>query len=144
MILIIISSVVFLDQATKLFAVKFLQLNSPLPIVKNFFNLTLVYNRGAAFGIFQNRLLVFILISVLAILLVIFNLRNKTNSLIFRVSLSLILGGAIGNLIDRLRFGFVIDFLDFIVWPVFNIADSCITIAAVLLVWEMLFKKNAA
>ncbi len=144
MIFIIISSVIFFDQLTKFLATKFLQLNNPLPLIKNFLNLTLVHNRGAAFGLFQNQLLMFILISILAIVLIIYSLRNKKNSLIFKLSLSLILGGSIGNLIDRARFGFVIDFLDFGVWPVFNLADSVITVAAVLLSWELLFKKNAA
>ncbi|MDD5108081.1 MAG: signal peptidase II [Candidatus Omnitrophica bacterium] len=144
MIFIIIASVIFLDQATKFLASKFLQLNNPVPLIKNFINLTLVYNRGAAFGMFQNQLSMFLLISFVAVILIICSLRDKRNSVIYKVSLSLILGGAIGNLIDRLRFGFVIDFLDFRVWPVFNLADSVITVAALLLSWELLFKKNAA
>ena len=144
MIFIIVTSVIFLDQISKFFAVKFLQLNTPVIFIKNFLNLTLVHNHGAAFGTFQNQLLLFILISILAIVLIFYNLRDKKNSVIFKLSLSLILGGAIGNLIDRLRFGFVIDFLDLRIWPVFNLADSAITIAAILLTWELLFKKNAA
>ncbi|MDO8488768.1 MAG: signal peptidase II [Candidatus Omnitrophota bacterium] len=144
MIFIIISSVIFLDQATKFLASKFLQLNNPVPLIKNFFNLTLVHNRGAAFGMFQNQLFMFLLISISAIILIIYSLRDKRNSKLFKISLSLILGGAIGNLVDRTRFGFVIDFLDFRVWPVFNLADSVITVAALLLTWELLFKKNAA
>lgn len=144
MIFIIIFSVIFLDQATKFLATKFLQLNNPLPLVKNFLFLTLVHNRGAAFGVFQDQLFIFLLISIFAILLIIRSLKDKKNSVLFRISLSLILGGAIGNFIDRARFGFVIDFLDFRVWPVFNLADSVISIAAILLTWELLFKKNAA
>jgi len=144
MIFIIAASIIFLDQITKLIAVKFLQINTPFVLIKNFLNLTLVYNRGAAFGMFKNQLLTFIFISALAIIFIVYNLKNKRNSFIFKISLSLILAGAIGNLIDRLRFGFVIDFLDFRIWPVFNLADSAITIAALLLSWELLFKKNAA
>lgn len=144
MIFIIISSVIFLDQATKFLATKFLQLNNPLPLVKNFLFLTLVHNRGAAFGIFQNQLFMFLLVSIFAIILIVCSLRDKKNSALFKISLSLILGGAIGNLIDRARFGFVVDFLDFRVWPVFNLADSVITIAALFLSWELLFKKNSA
>lgn len=142
--LIIIISVLFLDQLTKYLAIKFLQLNTPVGLIKNFLYLTLVHNRGAAFGMFKNQLLLFILISVFAIGLIFYYLRNKNHSLFTGLALSLILAGAIGNLIDRLRFGFVIDFLDLRVWPVFNLADSAITIAAVLLFWELLFKKNAA
>ncbi len=144
MIFIIVSSVIILDQATKFFALKFLQLNTPVPLIKNFFNLTLVYNRGAAFGFFQNHWLVFIPATILAIGLILMHLRNKSNSWMLKLSLSLILGGAIGNLIDRVRLGFVVDFLDFRVWPVFNIADSAITIAALVLSWELLFNKNVA
>lgn len=142
MVLIVVASVIILDQITKYLALKFLQLNTPLVLLKNFFNLTLVHNRGAAFGLFENQLLMFVASSILAIVIILFSLRNKKNTLIFKLSLSLILGGAIGNLIDRIRFGFVIDFLDFRVWPVFNLADSFITVAAILLVWEILFDKN--
>lgn len=144
MIFITAASVIFLDQITKLLAVKFLQLNTPFVLIKNFLNLTLVYNRGAAFGMFKNQLFTFVFISALAIIFIAYNLKNKRNSFIFKISLSLILAGAIGNLIDRLRFGFVIDFLDFRIWPVFNLADSAITAAAFLLSWELLFKKNVS
>ena len=144
MIFIIVSIVILLDQTTKFLALRFLQLNTPVPLIKNFLNLTLVHNRGAAFGLFQNQLLLFVLVSLFAIGLIFYNLRNKANSVLLKVSLSLILGGAAGNLIDRLRFGYVVDFLDLRVWPVFNIADSVITIAAFVLVWELLFNKNVA
>jgi len=144
MIFIIILSIVFFDQASKAFAIKFLQLNTPVPLIKNFLNLTLVHNRGAAFGILQNQVSMFVLISACAIVLIFFNLRDKSNSRLLKFSFSMIMAGAIGNLIDRLRFGFVIDFIDFRVWPVFNFADSVITIAAFLLAWEMLFKKHVA
>ncbi|MFH0917860.1 MAG: signal peptidase II [Candidatus Omnitrophota bacterium] len=144
MIFIIVTSVILLDQATKFIAVRFLQLNTPVPLIKNFLNLTLVHNRGAAFGIFQNQLLLFVLVSLFAIGFIFCNLRSKANSGLLKLTLSLILGGAIGNLIDRLRFGFVIDFLDLRIWPVFNLADSVITIAALVLTWELLFNKNAA
>ncbi len=144
MIYVIVTSVILLDQLTKFLAIKFLQPNTPVPLIKNFLNLTLVHNRGAAFGFFQNQLLLFVLISFFAIALILYNLKNKTNSIVLKISLSLILGGAVGNLIDRLRFGFVVDFLDLRIWPVFNIADSVITIAALILTWELLFNKNVA
>ena len=144
MIFIIVASVILSDQITKFLALKFLQLNTPVPLIKNFLNLTLVHNRGAAFGFFQNQLFLFVLVSLFAIGLILYNLKNKTNPFILKISLSLILGGAVGNLIDRLRFGFVIDFLDLRIWPVFNIADSVITIAALVLSWELLFNKHAA
>ena len=144
MIFVIVSGVILLDQVTKFLATRLLQLNTPVPLIKNFLNLTLVHNRGAAFGFFQHQLLLFVLVSLFAIGLIFYNLKNKSHSFVLKLALSLILGGAIGNLIDRLRFGFVIDFLDLRVWPVFNLADSAITIAALALSWELLFKKNAA
>ncbi len=142
MIFIIVTGVILSDQITKFLALRFLQLNTPVPLIKNFLNLTLVHNRGAAFGFLQNQLLLFVLVSFFAIGLILYNLKNKKNSFILKLSLSLILGGCVGNLIDRLRFGFVIDFLDLRVWPVFNVADSVITIAALFLIWELCFKKN--
>jgi len=144
MVLIIVSSIIFFDQLTKFLAVNFLQLNIPISLIKNFLYLTLVHNRGAAFGILRNQLFLFITISLCVILFIFIHLRNKKNSFLLRISLSLILSGSIGNLIDRLRFGYVIDFLDFRFWPVFNLADSALTIGALLLSWELLFNKNAA
>ena len=143
MIFIIVTTVILLDQISKFFALRFLQLNTPVPLIKNFLNLTLVHNHGAAFGLFQNQLFLFVLVSFFAIGLIFYNLKNEANSFILKLSLSLILGGCAGNLIDRLRFGFVVDFLDLRVWPVFNIADSVITIAAVLLIWELCFAKTS-
>ena len=142
MVLIIVSSIIFFDQLTKFLAVNFLQLNIPISLIKNFLYLTLVHNRGAAFGILRNQLFLFITISLCVILFIFIHLRNKKNSFLLRISLSLILSGSIGNLIDRLRFGYVIDFLDFRFWPVFNLADSALTIGALLLSWELLFNKN--
>ncbi|MFA5276125.1 MAG: signal peptidase II [Candidatus Omnitrophota bacterium] len=144
MILAIVSIVVLLDQLSKTLAINFLQLNTPVTLIKNFFYLTLVHNRGAAFGMLRNQLLLFIAISILAIFFIFFHLKEKKNSFLNKVSLSLILSGALGNLIDRLRFGYVIDFLDFRIWPVFNLADSALTIGALLLSWELLFNKNVA
>ncbi len=144
MILAIVSIVVLLDQLSKTIAINFLQLNTPVTLIKNFFYLTLVHNRGAAFGMLRNQLFLFIAISIFAIFFIFFHLREKKNSFLNKVSLSLILSGALGNLIDRLRFGYVIDFLDFRIWPVFNLADSALTIGALLLSWELLFNKNVA
>ncbi len=144
MIFIIAIAVIVFDQTSKFLAIRFLELNTPVVLIKNFLNLTLVYNRGGAFGLFQNQLLLFVLVSFFAVGLILYNLKNKSNSINLKVTLSLILGGAIGNLIDRLRCGYVIDFLDLRIWPVFNFADSVITIASLFLAWELCFKKNAS
>lgn len=144
MIFIIVSIVLSVDQLTKFLVTRSLFYSQTIPVIKGIFNLTLVHNRGAAFGILKNQTPLFIFSSVLAIILIFLNLKNGKNKKSYNIFLSLILGGALGNLIDRLLFGYVIDFLDFRIWPVFNIADSAITVGAVLLSWSILFKKNAS
>jgi len=144
MIFIIVFCVLSLDRITKFIVQKNLTLNYSLPVVKNFFYLTLVHNRGAAFGILKNQLPLFIITSLFAVTLIALSLKEKRRSLLYRVALSLILGGALGNLIDRLTLGYVIDFLDFRIWPVFNVADSAITIGAGLLALSILTSKNVS
>lgn len=138
MIFIIVSIILSLDQLTKFLVTKNLLLNQSVPIIKGVFHITLIHNRGAAFGILKNQILLFVFTSIFAIILIYFNLKNNRYKKSYSIFLSLILAGALGNLIDRLFFGFVIDFLDFRIWPVFNIADSAITIGAILLAWSML------
>jgi signal peptidase II len=138
----IVASLVFLlDQYTKFLATQKLVLNQPLPAIKGVLYFTLVRNRGAAFGVLKNQIILFIFTSVFAIILICLNLKNNKRPS-YIIYLSLILGGALGNLIDRLFLGYVVDFLDFRIWPVFNIADSAITIGAILLGWSILKSKN--
>ena len=133
-------AVYLLDQFSKHIVMAFLGPGSSIPVVKGVFHLTLVSNTGAAFGIFKERPMLFVVIAVLFSLLVIVFMivKRRALSMIDKISLSLILGGTLGNLTDRLRFGYVVDFLDFRVWPVFNVADSFITVGAVLLAWSIL------
>lgn len=140
MIFIIPLFIVFLDQISKLFITKSLSYNQSVPVINGIFHLTLVHNRGAAFGILRNQLPLFVFSSLFAIILIYISLKNDAHKKLslYSLSLSLILAGALGNLIDRLHFGYVIDFLDFRVWPVFNLADSAITVGAVLLGWSIL------
>lgn len=123
--------VVIIDQITKALAVANLKIGESHPIINKFFYLTLVQNTGAAFGLFKNQAAFFIFISVVVIIFMVFFLSKR--KVVQYLPLALILGGAIGNLIDRLRLGYVIDFLDFRVWPVFNFADSCISVGTFLL-----------
>jgi len=140
MIFIIVSLILSLDQLTKILATKNLVLNQSSSLINGILHLTLVHNRGAAFGILKNQIHLFIFTSLFAIFLIYFNLKNNTYKKysLFNISLGLILAGALGNLIDRLFLGYVVDFIDFRIWPVFNIADSAITIGAVLLGWSIL------
>ena len=126
-----------LDQFTKFIVTKNLMPHESIPIIKGVMHCTLVYNRGAAFGILRGQLFLFIFTSIVAIILIYRSLKAARSNL-YGISLGLILAGAIGNLIDRVRFGYVIDFLDFRIWPVFNIADSAITIGAILLGWSII------
>ncbi len=141
MILIIVVATLSLDQLTKFLAVKYLLLNESYSLIKGLFHLSLIHNRGAAFGILKGQLSLFIAASVFAIALIYAGLKDARQSRIYRISLGLILAGALGNLIDRISYGYVIDFLDFRIWPVFNVADSAITIGAVLLGYFILKGK---
>lgn len=129
--------IILSDQISKSFLNHQLYLGQSLPVVKNIFHITLVYNTGIAFGLFKHQTAVFTLLSLTVIGILLVNIFREAKCQKFDftswIALSLILGGAIGNLLDRLRFGYVIDFLDFRIWPVFNIADSCITIGAILI-----------
>ena len=145
--IILIIIIIGLDQFTKFIFNNNLALNQPNPVIKGFFYLTLVHNRGAAFGILRNQLSLFILTSIFAIILIYLNLKKSAGNKklpLNGLALGLILAGAIGNLIDRLVFGYVIDFLDFCVWPVFNVADSAITVGAILLGWSLLRERKTS
>jgi signal peptidase II len=127
----IVITILGIDRITKILAIKNLFLHQSVPVIKNVFHFTLVHNYGAAFGIFQNQLFFLILVSLAAIFLIFKYLKAYSKS--EKIFLMLILSGALGNLIDRVLFGYVIDFLDFRIWPVFNIADSAISIGSVCL-----------
>lgn len=140
MIYIIFVSGLILDYITKIWALDTLKGKPDITIIKGFFDFSYLENRGAAFGIFQGR--VYLLAAVTLIIIGVFffyYLRTKKKTLLFTVSTALILTGALGNLIDRLRYGFVVDFIswhwkDVYYFPTFNVADICITIGTGLLV----------
>jgi signal peptidase II len=152
LVLLIVSTVVVLDQITKAWVQNRMHLYQSIAIVPNFVHLTYLKNTGAAFGLLAGprsglRIAFFVLVSAVAmgcVLYLLKNLRPGRTSLV--VSLSLILGGAVGNLIDRLRAGEVVDFIDLhwhhLHWPAFNVADSSITIGVILLFIQMLRKQS--
>jgi len=134
-------SVVIVDRVTKLFFSELLSYGESLPVIRNVLHMTLVHNTGIAFGFFKDQGIVFIVVPIIAIFLLVFNIyyyrqNNEALSRIYIVAFSLILGGAIGNLIDRIVYGYVIDFIDFRIWPVFNVADSAITIGAIMIAFK--------
>ncbi|MBD1371343.1 signal peptidase II [Hazenella sp. IB182357] len=136
--------VLILDQWSKWWIVKDMELSQSIPVIDGFFYITSHRNRGAAFGILQNQQWFFILITciVLAVIVVyLWKLKNDQKWLSF--AFSLVLGGAIGNLIDRIRTGEVVDFLHFQFgtyhFPIFNIADSAIVVGVSILIVITLF-----
>ncbi|OGS37841.1 MAG: signal peptidase II [Elusimicrobia bacterium RIFOXYD2_FULL_34_30] len=141
--LIIIILVVILDQLTKYLVVKNFYYEESIPIINKIFYLTYITNTGTAFGKLQNYggiLLVFSIIAITILSLIIFKQKNipKINMIAF----SFILGGAIGNVIDRIFRGSIVDFLDFRIWPIFNVADSAISIGIILLIYHTMFSKQ--
>lgn len=126
------------DQSSKALVKYLLPEGQSLPVVPHLFHLTYIRNPGAAFGLFAYQTTFFILATFVIIVLVLLLARRiPEQRRLLKLSMGLILGGALGNLSDRLRSGLVIDFLDFRFWPVFNLADCAIVIGALLLVWEV-------
>ena len=131
--------IVVLDQVSKLLIVKYLDPTEPFVVIKGIFRFTYVENDGAAFGMLDDHRWVFMVLSVLGILALCFYLWKFTPpSRLANVAISFVIGGGIGNMIDRVRLGFVIDFIDFYAFPeiwkwVFNVADSFVCIGAGLL-----------
>ena len=136
-ILYSVTAVILLfDQLSKFLAVCFLKPINSVPIFPHIFHLSFVENSGIAFGLFQGHPEFWMLIITLSVFcLGVISFFFRKQSFLHRLAFGFILGGATGNWIDRLRFDHVIDFLDFRIWPVFNIADSFITIGVFLFVW---------
>lgn len=132
-------AVVILDQFSKYIVVENMALGESIPIIEEVFHLTYILNPGAAFGMFAHNRLFFIAIAVVVIGIIIWTRREILESpWEVKAGCGLFLGGAIGNLIDRARQGLVIDFFDFRIWPVFNIADIAICIGVGLIIWNLL------
>lgn len=132
-------AVVILDQFSKYIVVENMALGESIPIIEEVFHLTYILNPGAAFGMFAHNRLFFIAIAVIVIGIIIWARREILESpWEVKAGCGLFLGGAIGNLIDRARQGLVIDFFDFRIWPVFNIADIAICIGVGLIIWNLL------
>ena len=133
-----------IDLFSKYLVLSNMQLYQSIPVVENIFHITYLYNYGAAFGVLAGKTWFFIAIT-LAMLggMVFFYKRIVAESLLVQCALGLLVGGSLGNFIDRLRYGKVVDFLDFRVWPVFNFADVAIIMAVGLLIFEMLKRPES-
>jgi signal peptidase II len=152
LVLIVSGFVLVFDQATKILVDKTMALYRTIEIIPNFAAFTYLRNTGAAFGIFAGersayRIVFFVAVSVVALGCILYLLRlTRPEKKLTLLSLSLILGGAVGNLVDRLRLGEVIDFILLhyydLHWPAFNVADSAISIGVVLLIIQMIRQKS--
>ncbi len=132
-------AVFILDRLTKFLVRHFMFEGESIPIIENVFHLTYYRNPGAAFSLFEHKRAFFIVVTMVilgVILYYYFNLPEDKKAA--RFALALQFGGAVGNLVDRILSGYVVDFLDFRFWPVFNIADSAIFIGVFILCWEIL------
>jgi signal peptidase II len=159
------AAIVILDQLSKYIIKNSMNLYDSFNVLGNFFKITYIENSGMAFGIQMGSRPVFVLLSILAAIIVfVYLLRMSNEQFLFRFALALIVGGAVGNLIDRIAVGRVVDFLDveffdislpsfrllFIDfpgysltrWPVFNLADSAVTCGMILIIWYILFNKS--
>lgn len=152
LVVVLVAVIVVFDQLTKFIVDRSMPLHHSIPIIEGFFSLTYVRNTGAAFGIFAGSAEIFrrpflILVSVVAIGFIVVMLKRLRDSEMWLVTaLAFILGGAIGNLIDRVVYGEVIDFLDCFWgsyhWPAFNVADSFITIGVTITLFILIKAKD--
>jgi signal peptidase II len=153
LLLVTVGAVVLCDQLSKLYVDAVMWPHQSITVIEHYFNITYVRNPGGAFGLFARAergivrpaLLGFSAVAVVVIILI--YRSTPLDRLLVRLAFSLVLGGAIGNLIDRIRFDQVIDFLDIhwhhYHWPAFNVADAAITIGVALLCWDLLLGKSA-
>jgi signal peptidase II len=149
---LLVAGIVVLDQITKAI-VERTMLDQSIIVIESFFRLTYVRNTGAAFGLLAQtpewfrQPFFFIATAMAVIALVLFLKHLKEADRLARVAVAAILGGALGNLIDRIHYGYVIDFLDFYWrghhWPAFNVADACITLGGIGLLWSSLRENRA-
>ena len=146
--IVLIAFIIIIDQLTKHLAIKYLKGQSPVVLIKNFLSLHYTENAGAAFGILQEKRMLFVIITTIFLLVISFYIIKYFNelSLISKIGASVLLGGAIGNYIDRVRHGFVVDFISVKItktydFPVFNIADMFIVVGTILIVYVVIFDK---
>lgn len=139
----IVAVLVFIDQFSKSLIVSTIDLNQSITVIKSFFNITYVRNFGAGFSIMQNATTTFYIITPICLILFIYLLiRTKKKDYLSKIALLLMIGGTIGNFLDRIINIYVVDFLDFIIFgwdfPVFNFADICLTIGVGIYIVSLL------
>ncbi len=135
--------IVAADQLAKFYVQTHMTLGASIPVITGLFHITYILNPGAAFGILENQRMFFILVAGIIVLAAIcFHARLQKEPLLLRCGVGLLLGGAVGNLIDRMQTGFVVDFFDFRVWPIFNIADIAICTGVAMVLWHVFLQAK--
>jgi|TARA_Y100000310_G_C20532196_1_gene739058 signal peptidase II len=132
---------VLVDQVSKFLISSNLSLNKSVPIINKVFHLTYIQNTGAGFGILKDQTFLLVLVSIMVIGFILYYITTIGNDRKLQILVGIVLGGTVGNLIDRLAYGSVIDFLDFRIWPIFNFADSFVTIGVIGLIIYFWKKK---
>ena len=135
--------ILIFDQGTKWLIKENMELYQSIPIIPNIFHLTYIENPGAAFGILANQRMFFIIITFIILAFIYYFYRQlKENQVLLKIALGMVVGGALGNLIDRWRSGTVTDFFDFQIWPIFNIADTAVVVAMLYISYKVLTTKE--
>lgn len=133
--------IILVDQFSKFYIQSMMSLGMSIPIIPHIFHITYILNPGAAFGILENQRIFFIVIGIFILLAaILFYPKIRQEKFPLKAGSALLLGGAIGNLIDRIQTGYVVDFFDFRIWPIFNVADIAIVCGVGLIIYTILFK----
>lgn len=143
----IAAAVLILDQLTKIYVVWGMELSQSIPVIKNVLHITYVQNRGMAFGLFANNRMLFMIPTVVLIAVIVLAIvKLKGKNKVLDTSLGLVLGGGVGNMIDRVARGYVVDFVDFCAFDfwqwVFNVADAAVVVGAFLFIIAVVTDKN--
>lgn len=142
--MIFIFVIVLVDQLSKFYIQETMTPGMSLPVVADLFHITYILNPGAAFGILENQRTLFILIAALLLIsFVYYYPKLRSDRLSLKIGATLLVGGAVGNLIDRIQTGYVVDFIDFRIWPIFNVADMAIVGGVGVMICAMLFMDKA-
>ncbi|PKM85178.1 MAG: signal peptidase II [Firmicutes bacterium HGW-Firmicutes-11] len=138
---LLIAGIVLLDQLAKYFISSNMELHQSIPVIRDIFHITYIHNDGAAFRLLQGQqgfLILVTSITLVAVLVYLYRIRTNGHWSML-LSLALLCGGGIGNLIDRIRFRYVVDYLDLQIWPIFNIADICVVAGCGMLLIHMFY-----
>lgn len=135
--------IIIADQFIKYLIVNNMFLGQSIPLITDILHLTYILNSGAAFGILENQRLFFIFIAIILIFAIVyFRIKILHLSKLFQLGIAMLFSGAIGNMIDRIFIGKVVDYIDFRVWPIFNLADIAIVCGCIIVIYELLFMEQ--